>query len=56
MKYRTMLLFNNREIEVLTYNFGFNRNINVSDQPTSSANFAGLELEIESGGNTDIEE
>ncbi|GFD79163.1 hypothetical protein KUL118_20250 [Tenacibaculum sp. KUL118] len=56
MKYRTMLLFNNREIEVLTYNFGFNRNINVSDQPTSSANFVGLELEIESGSNTDFEE
>ncbi|MDO6675060.1 type VI secretion system tube protein TssD [Tenacibaculum sp. 1_MG-2023] len=56
MKYRTILLFNNREVEVLTYNFGFNRNINVSDQPTSSANFADLEVEIESGSNTDFEE
>ncbi|WP_428740516.1 type VI secretion system tube protein TssD [Tenacibaculum sp.] len=55
-KGKTFLLINNREIEVLAYDFDFNKNIDTSGKPTNSTEFTGLDIDIESTQNTDLEE
>lgn len=56
MAFVTKLLIDGKEIEVLSYQFGFKKNIDKRSKPVSLVSFNGLEIEIESTENTDFEE
>lgn len=56
MAFVTKLLIEQREIEVISYQFGFKKNTEEQNKPISSTSFNGLEIEIESTENTYFEE